>query len=63
MRRSMMASLVAIGGVVIAAMQMGRRRNRRNMWGTMLHSVTHSLNDAVRSSNHMWRSIRRRARI
>ncbi|WP_025028607.1 hypothetical protein [Caldalkalibacillus mannanilyticus] len=62
MRRNMMSSLFAIGGIALAVMQMMRMRNRNTPWSSMVHRMNHTGQDMLRGVNNMMRMVRRRVR-
>jgi|GEM_PF-4866129 len=61
MRRSMMTSLFAIAGMVLAVMQMVRK-NRTSPWSSMMFRMNHAGQDVLRSVNQMMRTVRRRVK-
>jgi hypothetical protein len=67
--RTTMTSLVTIGGIVLAIMQMMRMRTRQTGRGRMTNLVNQMLNQATRvtnpmmsGTNGMMRAMRRRVR-
>lgn len=62
MRRNMMTSIFAIGGITLAIMQMMRARQRNNMWSKMTHWMSDSRHSMMRNANQMMNMVRRRAR-
>jgi hypothetical protein len=64
-----MTSLVTIGGIALAIMQMVRMRTRPTGWGRMTHWMSRILNQMTRGTNQMMsgtngmmRAVRRRVR-
>ena len=63
MKRSMMTSLMAVGGIALAVFQMMRMRNRRSIWRNMFHSANLPMNDLMRTSAQMIKTFRRKVRV
>jgi hypothetical protein len=64
-----MTSLVTIGGLALAIMQMVRMRSRQSGWrrithwmSQMLNQMTRGTNQMMSNTNGMMRSVRRRVR-
>jgi hypothetical protein len=63
-RNGMMTSLMAIGGITFAVMQMMRMRNRNNsMWTNMVHWANDATGGTMRGMNQVMRTARRRVRM
>lgn len=63
MRRTAMTSLLTLGGLALAVMQMMRMRVRPRGWRMITRWLSQGMNQMTNRSNMITRMVRRRARI